>query len=252
MVAVHCGVPFRNRSMNAASLVDAWEEGRRAECSPRPVGRPGRGEAPHVTRSADPSYPPESRPRALSSAPEACSRGFPPASARRRPMKGSPGWPSTHKNFTRPSAYCASMSISQPPRGRRSSVWTGAVLLVLLAALMHVLGCAHGPVPTSAPRVDAVPVVSAGCAHDSGQPQGSVGVQAPAAPDGTGHCVGPDEPTVQPPRDIERPSQADVMNQAARTTVPARPAPRCVRVSTSHRGTLSTAQTRASLGVWRS
>ena len=158
----------------------------------------------------------------------------------------------SHGNFMRPTDYRALMSISRLPRGGHSSVRTGAVLLVLLAALMHVLGCAHGPTPTSAPRVDAVPVASADCAHVSGQPQEPAGEHAPTAPDGTGHCVGPDEPTVQPPRDIGGTAQpGETTAHAAHVAVLTPPAPRLGRSTASQSGTLSTTQARASLGIWR-
>ncbi|MFG2881161.1 hypothetical protein ACGFYV_02350 [Streptomyces sp. NPDC048297] len=72
---------------------------------------------------------------------------------------------------------------------------TGAAILVLLAALLHLLACAHGPAPVSGagfgtlptgPAAVAVVTADAGSGHDPEQ-----------------HCCHAEEPTVQAPRDAD-------------------------------------------------
>ncbi|WP_435208983.1 hypothetical protein [Streptomyces sp. bgisy034] len=135
------------------------------------------------------------------------------------------------------------------PRHHRSASRTGAVLVLLLAALLHVLACAHGPTPAGEVRADT-PLVAAVCGqtpHD--QQQAGTGQSAPYH-DSDAHCWGGDEPTVQPPRDVT--PALPVVHDAVpggHTAVPAppsRPGPAPVAF-----GGPSAGHARALLGVWR-
>ncbi|WP_420036165.1 hypothetical protein ACN2WE_31580 [Streptomyces sp. cg28] len=82
------------------------------------------------------------------------------------------------------------MKIPSVRRGDRPGAWAGAALVVLLAALLHLLACAHGPVPDGAGRADTIAATSAVATHGTdGRGEGDV------------RCRGMDEPTAQPPRD---------------------------------------------------
>lgn len=124
--------------------------------------------------------------------------------------------------------------------------------MVLLAALVHLLGCAHGPALAGSVRADTP--LPAGAACDQASPRFAVPVTRPAPPSGDdlAQCWDTDEPTVQPPRDIASPVPAvdeaaapaagDDALPAARTGPPAGPAP----------GPATAGRSRARLGVWRS
>lgn len=75
----------------------------------------------------------------------------------------------------------------------------GAAILVLLAALLHLLACAHGP--ASVNRSDALPTGTVAVAA-------SAPLTATANPDSEQapwrHCCHEDEPTIQAPRDTDR------------------------------------------------
>ncbi|WP_405705901.1 hypothetical protein OG264_02980 [Streptomyces xanthophaeus] len=94
--------------------------------------------------------------------------------------------------------------------------WTGAVLTLALAALLHLLVCAHGPVSpgpgAGTARVDTLSsagaVASTGCGQ-AAVPAAQAGVsQAAPADGGVGRCADADEPAVQAPRDIAAPPPA--------------------------------------------
>ncbi|MEU9976975.1 hypothetical protein [Streptomyces sp. NPDC051014] len=137
--------------------------------------------------------------------------------------------------------------------GGRSVARTGAVLLLLLAALTHVLDCAHGPNAGLAERADTLLLSpSAGCAQPSGPaPRTAVGRTAPEQ-DGTTHCCGADEPTLQPPRDVALTVPAAVHGAPVTCPFDARPAvgPASLR-SLPVPDVLSPTGARARLGVWR-
>ncbi|MGW3953495.1 hypothetical protein ACWEKM_21870 [Streptomyces sp. NPDC004752] len=128
----------------------------------------------------------------------------------------------------------------------------GAALVLLLAVLVHLLGCAHGP--TFAGPAPADTPLLAGAAYGRVSPPSAVPVTQPAPPSGDdlAHCEDGDEPTVLPPRDIASPvpaadgttppTAADDKLPAPRTGPPAGPAP----------GTDTAGRSRARLGVWRS
>ncbi|MFF0227295.1 hypothetical protein [Streptomyces sp. NPDC004629] len=129
----------------------------------------------------------------------------------------------------------------------------GAALVVLLAALVHLLGCAHGPLPAGSVRADTPLLVEAACGQVPPPPP-VVTVTRPAPPSGDdlAQCWDTDEPTVQPPRDIASPvpavdeaaapAAADDESPTAGTGPPAGPAP----------GPAAAGRSRARLGVWRS
>jgi hypothetical protein len=79
-------------------------------------------------------------------------------------------------------------------RDGRAVSRTGAAILVLLAALLHLLACAHGPAPAadSLPAGPAAAVAIAVVTADSDAEHG---------PDQ--HCCHEDEPTIQAPRDTD-------------------------------------------------
>ncbi|MEV5909099.1 hypothetical protein AB0M00_09320 [Streptomyces chartreusis] len=135
-------------------------------------------------------------------------------------------------------------------RHHRSASRTGAVLVLLLATLLHVLACAHGPTLAGEARADTPFVAAAACGqapHD--QQQAGTGQSSPYHDRGA-HCWGGDEPTVQPPRDVT--SALSVVHDAlpgGHTVVlvpPSRPSP-APPVS----GGPSAGHARALFGVWR-
>ncbi|MEU6089626.1 hypothetical protein ABZ865_23015 [Streptomyces sp. NPDC047085] len=79
-------------------------------------------------------------------------------------------------------------------RDGRAESRAGAAILVLLAALLHLLACAHGPAPAadSLPAGPAAAVAIAVVTADSDAEHG---------PDQ--HCCHEDEPTIQAPRDTD-------------------------------------------------
>ncbi|MFJ9348329.1 hypothetical protein [Streptomyces sp. NPDC101237] len=138
-------------------------------------------------------------------------------------------------------------------RGGRSVARTGAVLLLLLAALTHVLDCAHGPNPGLTERADTLLLTpSAGGAQTPGPSlRTAVGRTAPEQ-DGTTHCCGADEPTLQPPRVVPLTVPAAVHGAPATCPFDARPAVGpASRRSRPVPDDLSPTGARARLGVWR-
>ncbi|MFE7278610.1 hypothetical protein [Streptomyces sp. NPDC057623] len=132
----------------------------------------------------------------------------------------------------------------------RSVPRAGAALVVLLAALVHLLGCAHGPASYGAARADTLLAATA----SSGQAPAPPGASdtAPAAPSGGGDagCWGEDEATAQPPRGIASP--VPVVDRAAPSTadsgvLPAEPGP----APDPARESDTSGRSRAHLGVWR-
>lgn len=139
-------------------------------------------------------------------------------------------------------------------RGNRSVPRAGVVVVVLLAALLHVLGCAHGPTTAPALQTDAlVRASSTTCGQRTPDPhrETTAGAGTPA-PSDTVHCWGLDQPTVQSPRaeGLTRAGLPDVFFAGSadiRPTVPVLAVDQTRRPPTG----CSPRQTRASLGVWR-
>jgi hypothetical protein len=133
----------------------------------------------------------------------------------------------------------------------------GAVLAVLLAALVHLLCCAHGPASAATGRADTLAVVTA--AAPCGPPAGPHGHAPRSAEGGEGHddaeCRGADEPGVQAPRGLQPASDAAVPHHTGGADPGALPAALAAppRHAAHSRPPLPapTGQGRARLGVWR-
>lgn len=133
---------------------------------------------------------------------------------------------------------------------RRSASRTGAVLVLLLAALMHVLACAHGPTPTGAARADTPLVASAAYGQTpQEQHRADVRISAPAH-DGGVHCWDGDEPTAQLPRDAS-PAHPAVHEVLTTDHTPAAPLPARTPTAAPEPGNTSPGHARALFGVWR-
>nr|BEK71463.1 hypothetical protein KPHV_86900 [Kitasatospora purpeofusca] len=111
-------------------------------------------------------------------------------------------------------------------------------VVVLLAALVHVLVCAHGPVSGAGPAADSLPAAAAHC-------------PGPAAPhDGTGHratCESADQPATAHQQQ-EAPRTCDSSTPAPE---PAGPAVPVLRRAGTGPGPAAGGHTRACLGIWR-
>ncbi|WP_159024509.1 hypothetical protein [Streptomyces scabiei] len=128
---------------------------------------------------------------------------------------------------------------------------TGAVLVVLMAALVHLLACSHGPAPVGVGRADSLLAAPASCAQASEPTDDPAANQPGPAGGGETLCQGHYEPTAQPPRDPAPataamptalpPQYADAPTVAERAAPPSDPSPSGDSVG----------QSRARLGVWR-
>ncbi|MCX4681112.1 hypothetical protein OG413_38570 [Streptomyces sp. NBC_01433] len=126
------------------------------------------------------------------------------------------------------------------------------VLITVLAGLLHVLGCAHGPQAAGMPRTDTVAAVAATTSPNA-HPAGASVVAAPAL---CGHgaaaeCTGVDEPAEAGPRaDLPAPPAADdgLLPREGARWQGAKGRARC-RAGGAHPAEHSRA--RAELGVWR-
>ncbi|MFG2955009.1 hypothetical protein ACGF5O_14895 [Streptomyces sp. NPDC048291] len=131
---------------------------------------------------------------------------------------------------------------------------TGAVLLLLLAALLHVLDCAHGPNADPSGRADTLLLTpSASCTQTPEPAQRTTARQATPGQEGTAHCCGSDEPTLQPPRDVALALPATVHGTPAARHLgtPAPSAAAAPRHSWPVPDAASPGETQARLGVWR-
>ncbi|MEV6593431.1 hypothetical protein [Streptomyces acidicola] len=159
-------------------------------------------------------------------------------------------------------------------QGSRSRSRTGAVLVVLLAALLHLLVCAHGPTPTATGRVDFPPAAAAAPSPSCGQPSGTPHTTPSSHNARTSHtshtthsesehrtgegsgseagCLDRDEPTVQPPRGIA-PAAPAVQTEPAVEHAEPQPPSSSVRAGAPYPGAAPSpaGQVRACLGVWR-
>ncbi|WTC54953.1 hypothetical protein OH715_06485 [Streptomyces cellulosae] len=143
------------------------------------------------------------------------------------------------------------MMVGSALRDGRSVSRTGAALVVLLAALVHLLACAHGPATAGTVRANVIVAASVTCGPTAGPTVAPATGQTAPAEEAPAQCQDRDELTVQPPRDIA---------PAADATQEAQPAVRADAVSASVRGGLpprrgpdasSVQRERALLGVWR-
>ena len=138
-------------------------------------------------------------------------------------------------------------------RSSRSVARTGAVLLVLLAALVHVLACAHGPTATPAGQADTLLLTSSTSCGQAPEPsQQPTARHTSPAPNGGVHCWGLDAPTVQPPRDVTLAVPAVHITPPSQHLGAQPPtAPPALQPSLPAPGVSSTGQTRSQIGVWR-
>ncbi|MER5949023.1 hypothetical protein ABT127_23530 [Streptomyces sp. NPDC001904] len=137
------------------------------------------------------------------------------------------------------------MKILSVRRGGRPGAWTGAALVVLLAALLHLLACAHGPAADGAGRADTIAATSAAVSHAT-----TAAHRTDSGGDGDARCRGMDEPTAQPPRD--RAPAETVRSAPAAEPRLSSPAPSHGRPPGAGRHTECSAPgDRARLGVWR-
>ncbi|MGV4981040.1 hypothetical protein ACVB8X_39695 [Streptomyces sp. NRAIS4] len=139
-------------------------------------------------------------------------------------------------------------------RSSRSMARAGAVVAVLLATLLHILGCCHGPPAAATPRADALSQTAPhayGAQLPDRHPETRAGQSTPA-PDEDAHCCGLGEPTVQPPRGPSTagpPFLAVVPSEPPATglALPPSACHDCPLASAA----FSTGHGRALLGVWR-
>ncbi|WP_225839223.1 hypothetical protein [Streptomyces sp. NK08204] len=135
------------------------------------------------------------------------------------------------------------------------------MLALLLATLVHVLACAHGPTATAADRTGTLPYASTASAEAATGTRPSL--QAPAASSldagpaghGGGHhcCSGAGEPALQSPR--HRDPAAPPLPALARNEHPGGPrgrGPAHRRGSPLSAEAPSDGPPRALLGIWRS
>ncbi|MCT7351786.1 hypothetical protein ACWDF1_18840 [Streptomyces coelicoflavus] len=129
---------------------------------------------------------------------------------------------------------------------------TAAPLVVLLAVLVHLLACAHGPVTAGTARADAAHSAGAFCGHTPGPADdGMASLQSAPPHDHQSHCCDLDEPTVQPSRDIplaDGPALHVLRVEQGTQPSPTRPG---AQASALDPGCSSTGHTRSRLGVWR-
>ena len=127
------------------------------------------------------------------------------------------------------------------------------MLLLLLAALVHVLACAHGPTATPAGQTDTLLLASsASCGQTPEGPQQATAWQTGPAHNSGVHCWGLDAPTVQPPRDVTLTVPAVHVTPSAQHLGAQPPtAPEALQPWLPAPGVSSVGQTRSRIGVWR-
>ncbi|MFJ9030717.1 hypothetical protein ACIRQP_19745 [Streptomyces sp. NPDC102274] len=135
-------------------------------------------------------------------------------------------------------------------RGSRPCV----VLLTVLAALLHVLGCAHGPVSAASLRSAAAPTAAVAPQYSApGHPATPVAGCAGRASHGAASCTDTDEPGLLPQRPdastaplaVDGPNAADT---AVRNPMSARAH---AERGDARGGRGAEQRRRAALGVWR-
>ncbi|MGW5464520.1 hypothetical protein [Streptomyces sp. NPDC003996] len=140
------------------------------------------------------------------------------------------------------------------PRSSRSVPRAGAVLVMLLATLLHVLGCSHGPGAAETLRIDALAQAApVSCEQQPGdRHQETTAGQSTPAHDDDAHCCAVDEPTAQPPRHPgpTGPPLPDVLSSEPPGPAPAIP-PSAHRHSPTAPAAFSAGHAQALLGVWR-
>ncbi|MFJ9864227.1 hypothetical protein [Streptomyces sp. NPDC101165] len=137
------------------------------------------------------------------------------------------------------------------PSGR-SALRAVTAVAVLLAALMHLLACAHGPTSPASARSDTVPTARVALAQADAPSPDPACLPSDPDHDDESHCCGGDEPTIQAPRGAAR-SLPTVHEALPVTVAVSRSA--CV-VPSAHPPAAGTADfslgpSPARLGVWR-
>ncbi|MFD9793606.1 hypothetical protein ACFWXK_21970 [Streptomyces sp. NPDC059070] len=145
------------------------------------------------------------------------------------------------------------MRVGSVTRGSRSWPWAGAALVVMLAALLHLLACAHGPATFEAVRADSLLLTSstadAQLPADARQEQVAAGQPSPTH-DTEAHRCSLDGPTAQPPRACGHPAAEPTLD--APSDLPCADHTVTAPSDTgSAQPPLSAGHVRALLGVWR-
>ncbi|MEV7085724.1 hypothetical protein AB0O07_07495 [Streptomyces sp. NPDC093085] len=138
-------------------------------------------------------------------------------------------------------------------RGPGARPRAGAALCAVLAALLHVLGCAHGPVLGAPPSGVAAGLVVSAAPAPPGAPAGD---RAGRASHGAASCADADEPSVLPQRTELTAAPAADRPLPLDTAEPEEAAPpgwhSCGPGSgPGGYGTAGEQRRRAALGVWR-
>lgn len=130
------------------------------------------------------------------------------------------------------------VSVWKVLRRRQSSVWATVVLAVVVAGLVHVLGCAHGPQNVGAGRVDSLlSATSVPLEHSSAkQPHDAEHAE----------CAGVDAPGWVPGTAVATPG-VGAATQAVECATVRQPAPPVV----VPRAVPGQGRALAALGVWR-
>lgn len=173
-----------------------------------------------------------------------------PDATSRQPCTTMPSHPS-HELYAHDRLLSALMAARSAHRSPRPGSHAGAALVVLLAMLVHLLGCAHGPALDSV-RTDSLLTMTTSCGP------ASAGVaDEPATQHGTPsedepvECEGSDEPSVQPPRDIVTPAPTAALTVQPMTNPAAPHVRRPPLPPAPDPGSPDTGRSRAGLGVWR-
>ncbi|MFG2141074.1 hypothetical protein [Streptomyces sp. NPDC048650] len=161
------------------------------------------------------------------------------------------------------------MVIGVTRRASRPAARGRLVLALVVAALVHVLGCAHGSPSDGAHRIDSLPVTTTTAVSQPAGPAPGLRAVADAAPTGTGapaiagrglagmeECQGADEPSTLSPRTLlpQPPPGAatDDPGTGSKEAVVRPAAHELMRAGGGKDQHTTQARTRAVLGVWRS
>ncbi|RPK69240.1 hypothetical protein EES43_00285 [Streptomyces sp. ADI96-02] len=137
-------------------------------------------------------------------------------------------------------------------RNSRFRPGAGTALLVLLAALVHVLACSHGPTAATGWRADAIVAATAPAGPLSADSSRLPAALLPPTGGEDSVCSDLDAPTLQPSRDLPAGAQSPQDRPhcvEAAFRAPAGPLLLPARAAFSDAS--STGRARALLGVWR-
>ncbi|RYJ30010.1 hypothetical protein CU044_1364 [Streptomyces sp. L-9-10] len=128
------------------------------------------------------------------------------------------------------------------------------MLLTVLAALLHVLGCAHGPVSAAPLRSVATPTAAVASPYPApGHPPAPVAGCAGRASHGAASCTDTDEPSLLPQRPDASPVPLTVDGPHAPDTAVRNPMGARAQAARGDTpgGRCTEQRRRAALGVWR-